>query len=167
MFKVSKIIYSHAPGEDPDRMEKAVTLGLKTALIYWRRNYTKKHFTRGGGIEYGYRERAKYNSKRAQSDRRGSAEGAKTNPLVWTGTLRQMVLGQFPQPRVSRNGGTQSGAIVFKVPSYVFFTKTKTGQSIMRMYEELTTTSERETRVMERIISETVDAQMSRARGVA
>lgn len=167
MYKVTNIIYSHAPGEDPARMEKAVSTALKVSLIYWRRNYLKKHFTRGGGIEYGYRERAKYRDKRAQNDRRGSAEGAKNNPLVWTGTLRQMVLGQFPQPRISRAGGTQTAGIVFKVPNYVFYTKIKTGQSIMRMYEELTTTSERETIAMERIISETIDAQMSGARASA
>lgn len=165
MFKVSKIIYSHAPGEDPDRMEKAVTLGLKAALIYWRRNYTKKHFTRGGGIEYGYRERAKYRAKNI--DKRGTDPDAYKAPLVWTGTLRQMVLGQFPQPRISRSGAIQTGALVFRAPQYAFYSKNKSGQGIMRMYEELTTTSERETGVMERIISETIDAEMSRARGVA
>lgn len=161
MFKVSKIIYSHAPGEDPGRMEKAVASALKTALVYWRRNYTKKHFTRAGGIEYGYRDRAKYREK--TRDKRGDNQ----NPLVWTGTLRQMVLGQFPQPRISRNGSTQTGALVFKVPAYAFYSKTKHGQNIMRMYEELTTTSERETRRLEEVISTSIDEKMSGARGVA
>lgn len=167
MFKVSKIIYSHAPGEDPDRMDKAVGTALKVSLNYWRRTYLKKHFTRAGGIEYGYRERAKYRSKYEPKDKRGTAPDAKNAPLVWTGTARTMILGQFPQPRVSRTGAIQTGAMVFKVPQYLYYSKTKHGQNIMRMYEELTTTSNRETIAMERIISETIDAQMSGARGVA
>ena len=165
MYKVTNIIYSHAPGEDPARMEKAVRKALGNALIYWRRNYLKKHFTRGGGIEYGYRERAKYRAK--NKDRRGTDPDAHQAPLVWTGTLRKMILGQFPQPRISRNGAMQTGSLVFKAPQYAFYSKSKTGNNIMRMYEELTTTSNRETIAMERIISETVDAQMSGARATA
>jgi len=175
MFKVSKIIYSHAPGEDPDRMDKAVRAGLKTALMYWRKTYLKKHFTRGGGIEYGYRDRVKYRSKYV--DRRAAQPDSYQSPLVWTGTLRQMVLGQFPQPRISRNGATQIGSLVFRTPkytdtsgrkhNYAFFSRTKQGHNIMQMYEEITTTSERETIAMEQIISQTVDMEMSRGRGVA
>ena len=150
------ITYSHDPADEPKRMDSAVRSGLQTALVHWRREFAREHFEPGAVTRYGYQSRTKlYMLRKAKAKKH-------QKPLVWSGTLRQMVLGQFPQPRVSRDGGKQTGSMVLKVPGYTFYTKTKSGTPAPPKYDELVTTNSHEAGIMQAIIAETIDRMMSR-----
>lgn len=153
-MKMLEITYSHDPGDDEKRIVAGIKRGLKAASIYWRMNFAQKHFTAGGAREYGYQRRTEKYLKRKQRVK------GHQDPLVWSGTLRQMVLGQFPQPRVKDDGAKLTSCMVLQVPQYTFYTKTKSGSASPPKYDELVTTSAAEAAVLQDIISAGIDEAM-------
>lgn len=146
-LKVVHITYSQAPEDEPDRMTRAVGVGLRAAARHWHRNYAAKHFTSAGAREYGYKERTKkYMIRKARKLHHQL-------PLVWTGTLRSMVLGRFPEPRLKKENNSTRCTLALKVPTYTFYTKTKSGTPSPPKYDELVMTSEREAMDMEEIVA--------------
>ncbi len=153
----TKVIYSHDPVDDPKRMESAVREALRTALVYWRRTYAKEHFEPGAVNRYNYQSRTKlYMLRKARVKKH-------QKPLVWSGTLRQMVLGQFPQPRVTRSGSEIKGHMALRVPTYTYYTKTKSGTPAPPKYDELVATNDQEADTMAQIVLETIDRVMAKA----
>ncbi len=162
--------YSHNPDEEPAVFQKAVGAALRKAAVYWRMNFTRKHFTREGAQEYGYRWRMKYaKTDKLPQERYRKAFYARMQrlnasgrilPLVWTGTLRTMVLGQFPTPRLKRNSGLVECNLSLRVPKYAYYSKSKGGGDIMRMSDELLTTSSREAGILENEIGNAIDTEL-------
>lgn len=156
MIKIA-IDYSHDSEEDARKLEGATREGLKTALVFWQRNFAKEHFEPSAMTRYRYQLRTKgYMLRKARQKHH-------QRPLVWSGTLREMVLNQFPQPRVTRNGGTLKGIMALRVPTYTYFTKTKSGTPSPPKYDELVSTADNEADTMARILLDTIDRIMSKA----
>lgn len=148
-IKLVKIEYNFALDDETDNVAKVIGDSLKSAAAFWHRNYLQKHFTPAGASEYGYQKRTPNYLKR-KFRKKGHQD-----PLVWSGTLRSMVMGQIARPSVKRDGDSKFTAnIVLKVPPYTFVTKTKSGTPSPPKYNELITTSEREAEVLSRIVAE-------------
>jgi len=156
MMKIA-INYSHAPEDEARNMENATREALKDALVYWRRNFAKEHFETGAVNKYSYQARTKgYMLRKAKVKKH-------QRPLVWSGTLRQAVLGQFPQPRVTKTGSEIKGHMALRVPTYTYYTKTKSGTPSPPKYDELVATSDQEADVLGQIIMSSIDRIMSKA----
>lgn len=154
MIKVAKITYSHDPDEDVKRIERGVRRGLKAASVHWRTHFSQKHFTTAGAREYQYQNRTKpYMIRKARVKKH-------QRPLEWSGTLRKMVLGQFPQPRIKEDGTALTANMVLEVPTYTFYTKTKSGSPSPPKYNELVTTSAVESDAFNEIIASNIDDVM-------
>ncbi len=154
-YKLLSITYSAAPDDEPNRIERAVREGLKVAARHWHRNFAQKHFTTQGDREYDYQPRTK------QYMIRKARKKGNQLPLVWSGSLRSMVLGRFPEPRIRRDGETLRCALILRVPKYTFYTKTKSGSVAPKKYEELITTSGHEAAILQQMIEATTNEIMN------
>lgn len=144
--KLVSITYSAAPEDEPNRMKRSIREALKVAAKHWHRNFAQKHFTTKANAEYEYQPRTK-----AYMIRKGKKKDHQL-PLVWSGALRTMVLGRFPEPRVKGDGQSLKCSLVLRVPTYTFYTKTKSGTPAPKKYEELVTTSGYEGAILQQIV---------------
>lgn len=154
-MKVLSITYSAAPEDEPNRMKRSIREALKVAAKHWHRNFAQKHFTTDANKEYQYQPRTK-----SYMIRKGIKKGHQ-DPLVWSGSLRSMVLGRFPEPRIKSNGTSLKCALVLRVPTYTFYTKTKSGSPAPKKYQELVTTSAHEAAIMQQIVEATTNELMN------
>lgn len=156
MFYISQIEYSTDPNEQSARFVRGLYQGVRKAIQFWKLQFLPKHFWPGAVREYDYQNRTKeYMIRKAR--RKGHQR-----PLVWSGTLRQMVLAQFPQPRLSDANDKISGAMRLDVPAYTFYTRTKSGSASPPKYDELIRTNSAEVGAQQGILMTEVHNSLKR-----
>lgn len=156
MYFISEIQYESDPAEGAARFARGLKKGMRDAIKLWKLNFAPKHFTRAGAQEYGYANRAKgYMIRKARKMKHQT-------PLVWTGTLRTMVLAQMPSPRVTDSGAAIGVSLSMNVPAYTKYYRTKSGSEGPRKDEELVRTSPAELDTMRSFIMKAIDNSLRR-----
>lgn len=155
MFYIREIDYTTDPVDQSARFVRGLRAGVRKAIQYWKLRFVPRHFETGAVREYDYQLRTrKYQIRKARKMKH-------QKPLVWTGTLRAMVLAQFPQPRLSDTGGVIKGAMRLSVPPYIFYRTGKmTGQP--PLYDELIRTNAAEVDAQHGVLMSEVNRSLAR-----
>lgn len=156
MFYIQEIDYTTDPVEQSARFVRGLRAGVRKAIQFWKLKFVPRHFETSAVREYDYQLRTKeYQIRKARVKKH-------QKPLVWSGTLRTMVLAQFPQPRLSDTGGAIKGAMRLSVPAYTFYTKTKSGSSSPPKYDELIRTNAAEIDAQHGVLMSEVNRSLAR-----
>lgn len=156
MFRITEITYDDDPEESDARFTRGLIRGMRNAARYWKMRFEPEHFKTGAVRKYDYKLRdKKYMIRKARRMKH-------QNPLVWTGRLRTMVLGQFPQPRVRDEGGKVTSSMSLNVPRYTFYSRTKSGSEGPRKYDELIRTNSAEVETMRGILMADIRQSLKR-----
>lgn len=94
---------------------KARRAGLRAAAELWFKEILPEHFRPGAEKRYRYKERTKGYLRRKRREGRGNL------PLVYTGTLREKMLGKAPRFRFDKQG---LSLVWSGLPRYTYITDT-------------------------------------------
>lgn len=117
--------------------------------VFWHKELRGKHFTQAGAREYGYGRRS-----RKYTARKEKAKGH-TDPLVYSGLSRQ--LSRLRDVRALTKG--RGVRVHVRVPALNF----RSPKSDIRMADEMTTISERESVQLVRLFNRWIERRLSRS----
>jgi hypothetical protein len=123
---------------------------------WWIKSCLKKHFTTGGGREYGYLPRSRWYTIEKQN------VFGHTKPLVWTGEARSQAVSTARAVSTSKGGKA-----VMNVPKLNWRKSARPGRGFSRaskihMADELRTVSPREAAYANRLFNESLEARLKK-----